>query len=259
MTTVDRSRLVEAEAAVELRSVSKQYGAVEALRSVSLQVDYGRIVALAGDNGAGKSTLLKILAGAVQPTSGDVLVDGDRVAIGSPSAASRLGVGTVYQDLALVPSLSIAENMFLGSELTKQGVLLRALRVLDRRSMEAAARESLQSLRIEVPSVKQKVRELSGGQQQAISIGRAAHRGHRILLLDEPTAALGVVESGRVVGLIRSLRDQGMAILIVSHNLDEVLALADMCVVLRQGTVAGSLTNDELNAENVLSLLHKRL
>jgi ABC-type sugar transport system ATPase subunit len=243
--------------AVRLVGVHKAYGGVHALHSVDLTLEFGKIVALVGDNGAGKSTLLKLIAGAEQPDGGEILVRGESVSVASPDQASHLGVGTVYQDLALVLTLTVAQNMFLGQEIPQSNRLLRRLGALDSRAMERAAEDTLRDLGIHVDSVGQKVAKLSGGQAQSVAIGRAVQRGHDILLLDEPTAALGVVESGRVKALVERLRLRGLAILIISHNIDEVVGLADAAYVMRRGSIIGECHGAEVNRARLVDLLKR--
>ena len=254
MTTTDVQRGAEA---VRLTGVHKAYGGVQALHSVDLVLEFGQIVALVGDNGAGKSTLLKVIAGAEQPDGGQVRVRGNDVLVASPVEASHLGIGTVYQDLALGRSLSVAENMFLGQEVPVRTGLLRRLGALDAKAMERSTEKTLVDLGIHVDSVDQKVAKLSGGQAQSVAIGRAVQRGHDILLLDEPTAALGVVESGRVKTLVERLRERGMAILIISHNIDEVVGLADAAYVMRRGRIIGVCQGSEVNRGRLVDLLKR--
>ena len=218
---------------VEARGVAKTYGAVRALGDVDFAVHPGETVALVGDNGAGKSTLIKILCGAVQPDAGEVFVAGEPVRFASPRDARAAGISVVYQDLALVDGFDISHNVFLGR------VPTRWLRV-DRRRMARETAQVLAELTVELPSVRTPVRFLSGGQRQAVAIARAVHQGGRLLIMDEPTAALGVQEGTKVLQLIESLKSRDLAIVLVSHNLEHVFALADRIVVLRGGTVAGS-------------------
>ena len=253
-TTTD---VTSATAAVQLLGVHKAYGGVHALHSVDLRLDFGQVVALVGDNGAGKSTLLKVIAGAEQPDGGEVLVRGESVSVASPDQASHLGIGTVYQDLALVRTLTVAENMFLGQEMPQKNKFLRRFGALDARAENKATRETLLDLGIHVDSVDQKVAKLSGGQAQSVAIGRAVQRGHDILLLDEPTAALGVVESGRVKTLVERLRLRGIAILIISHNIDEVVGLADAAYVMRRGSIIGECRGAEVNRGRLVDLLKR--
>jgi ABC-type sugar transport system ATPase subunit len=249
--------VTSATEAVRLVGVHKAYGGVQALHSVDLRLDFGQVVALVGDNGAGKSTLLKVIAGAEQPDGGQILVRGESVSVASPDQASHLGIGTVYQDLALVLTLTVAQNMFLGQEMQVENRLLRRFGALDSRAMNKATQQTLLELGIHVDSVDQKVAMLSGGQAQSVAIGRAVQRGHDILLLDEPTAALGVVESGRVKTLVERLRLRGIAILMISHNIDEVVGLADAAYVMRRGSIIGEVRGSEVNRGRLVDLLKR--
>jgi ABC-type sugar transport system ATPase subunit len=234
---------------LEVRGIAKRFGGVVALRGIDLSLDTGEIVALIGDNGAGKSTLVKILSGVHTPDSGEIMVDTKPVRIDTPHRAKQLGIATVFQDLALVDDRDIAHNMFLGREPTRFGL------VVDRRRMLREARETLGKLQVGVPGVRAKVGRLSGGQRQAIAVARAWHQGGRITLLDEPTAALGVREATRVTDLVKTLREQGHALLLISHNLESVFDLADRIVVLRHGSKIADLTTADTTKHDVVSLL----
>lgn len=227
--------------------LSKSYGSVIALDDVDLDLRKGEIVALVGDNGAGKSTLVSILAGVLQPDAGEIRIHGRPVLIDSPHRAYELGIATVFQDLALVPQRDVAANLFLGHEPVRYGI------VVDRNRMSREASAVITRLRVELPSVRALAEELSGGQRQAVAVARAIMRGNQVLLMDEPTAALGVREAGRVLELMRELRAAGHTILLVSHNLESVFSLADRVVVLRLGKSigafdVGSTTRDEIVA-----------
>jgi ABC-type sugar transport system ATPase subunit len=227
------------EPIIEARSIAKSYGSVQALEDVDFAVRPGETVALVGDNGAGKSTLVKILCGALQPDSGNLRIGGEEVQLTGPRDARSRGVSVVYQDLALVDGFDVAHNVFLGRMPT------RWLRV-DRRRMIKETRRVLSELTVSLPSVRTPVRFLSGGQRQAVAIARAVHQGGQLLIMDEPTAALGVQEGTKVLQLIENLKARELAILVVSHNLEHVFAIADRIVVLRGGRVAGS--REKLNA-----------
>lgn len=207
----------------------KSYGNVAALDGVSLELHSGEILALVGDNGAGKSTLVSILAGVQQPDSGEIEIDGRHVTIESPKRAQELGIATVFQDLALVNQRDVAANLFLGREPVRWGV------VVDRARMYREAASIIARLRVDLPSARALAEELSGGQRQAVAVARAIMMGSRLLLMDEPTAALGVREAGRVMDLMRELRTAGHTIMLVSHNLDSVFTLADRVLVMRLG------------------------
>ncbi|KLU21836.1 hypothetical protein EOS_33830 [Caballeronia mineralivorans PML1(12)] len=221
---------------LELRSVSKSFGAVNALRNVSLSLYPGRVTALVGDNGAGKSTLVKTLTGVHSPDSGEILFDGKAVRFSSPKEAAEAGIATVFQDLAVCGNLSVAENLFLGRELTTDSWNpLRALRRTRVAEMERKSRELLASLNAKVPSLRNAVETLSGGQRQSVAIARALLGEPRVVILDEPTAALSVGQTAEVLAMIERLRDAGMAILVISHNLADVFRVADDIAVLRLG------------------------
>jgi simple sugar transport system ATP-binding protein len=221
-------------AALELREVSKRYGSVEALSEVQLSLRPGEVHALLGDNGAGKSTLLKIASGVITPDEGQVLINGEDVAMGSPHEARRLGIETVYQDLALADDRSAVANIYLGRE-RLHGGLLGQLGVLDRRTMRKVVNEEFNRLSIPIADPRRPVLEFSGGQRQGIALARAAMWAKSIVLLDEPTAALGVRQRAMVHDLMNALRDRGLGVLLISHDVPEVLRIADTISVLRLG------------------------
>jgi fructose transport system ATP-binding protein len=220
---------------LEARDVKKNFGTVAALVGADFDLFEQEIVALVGDNGAGKSTLVKVLSGAIEPDEGQVLLDGNRVRFSSPIDARNAGIETVYQDLALAPHLDIASNLFLGREEQLPNLFGQLFRCLDKRHMRSKASEWLGELGINVGATDQLVEKLSGGQRQAIAVARAVSWGRRIVIMDEPTAALGVHQSVMVLELIRRIRDNGRSILLISHNLPEVFAVADRIQVMRLG------------------------
>ena len=232
----------------------KRFGGVTALRGVDLEVYPGEVVALVGDNGAGKSTLVKTISGAVHADEGDFLVEGRRVNLGTPTAAAELGIATVYQDLALCENLDVVANLFLGAELGR-GPLVGVLRRLREPEMNRVARETLDSLSVNLPSLGRPVAGLSGGQRQAIAVGRALLLGSKLVILDEPTAALGVQQTAQVLELVRRLASQGQAILLVSHSLPDVFAVADRICVLRLGANAGMFVRRETDVDEVVSAM----
>jgi ABC-type sugar transport system ATPase subunit len=227
--------------ALELRELSKSFGAVRAARKVSFVVRRGEVLGLLGDNGAGKTTVVNCIAGSYPHDSGEILVDGEPVAIPDPHTARDLGIETVHQDLALVETLDVVSNMFLGRELKLGPRFLRWTGWMDRRRMQRETVENLGKLHINIPSVKSIVAQLSGGERQAVSVGRAVAWGRHIVLLDEPAAALGVEQTELVLTLIKRLRDEGVAVLLISHNMQDVLAVCDRVVVLRHGTKIGEI------------------
>jgi ABC-type sugar transport system ATPase subunit len=237
---------------IATRGITKHFGSVQALRGVDLEVYAGEVVGLVGDNGAGKSTLVNILSGAFQANSGTVFVDGKQVAFASSLEARRAGIETVYQDLSLAPDLPVWANIFLGREQTVKGPL-GFFGWLDRKAMMSAAEADLDRTRIRIGSVRSLAGRLSGGQRQAIAVGRAVAWGSRVLLMDEPTAALGVEQQAKVGELVRSVCDQGVPVLLISHNLPQVHALCHRVVVLFQGKVVANLSPSESSVEEIVS------
>jgi fructose transport system ATP-binding protein len=220
---------------IECRGLVKHYGHVVALDGADLDLYPGEILAVIGDNGAGKSTLIKVIAGAIRPDAGEVLIDGEPVHFHSPIDARDAGIETVYQDLALAPALDIASNIYLGREQRRPGVRGRIFRMLDKRAMQRDARAHLADLKIGIQSIAQAVETLSGGQRQGVAVIRAARWARRVVIMDEPTAALGVKESREVLELIRSVRDRGLPVILISHNMPHVFELADRIHIQRLG------------------------
>ncbi|MEV0562070.1 ATP-binding cassette domain-containing protein [Dactylosporangium sp. CA-152071] len=229
-------------------NISKRYGAVQALDGVSLDLPDGEVVALVGDNGAGKSTLVKVLSGVVTADDGAIEQDGRPVRIASPHEAQQLGVSTVHQDLALCENLDVVGNLFLGAE-------RRRWTVLNHIRMERSARDLLSSLDVRIRDIRVPVAMLSGGQRQSVAIARALIGEPRVVILDEPTAALGVEQTAQVLDLIRRLRDRGLAVLVISHNLADVRAVSDRIVVLRLGRNAGEFSTAESTPEAVVAAI----
>ncbi|MFC5831159.1 ATP-binding cassette domain-containing protein [Nonomuraea insulae] len=229
-----------------------RYGAIQALRGVDFDISAGELVALVGDNGAGKSTFVKALSGVIQPTGGTIACEGRPVTAHSPATARELGIETVYQDLGLCENLTVAENIYLGREPTRGWGPWRRV---DRRRMAAEVAEVLGGLSVNVPSPDAKVARLSGGQRQAVAISRCRLWRRRLVLLDEPTAALGVQESERVVTTIGDLRGDGAAILLISHDIPMVMRLADRIVVLRKGAKAADVRADEVTEHDIVALI----
>lgn len=235
---------------VRIERVGKRFGAVIAIEEVTLDVSRGEVVALVGDNGAGKSTLVKCLAGVYAPTSGQIILEGQPVRFSSPLDAREQGIEAVFQDLALANLQPVYMNVFLGRELVK-GLAQR----LDREAMAAETQTLLDDLDVRIDSPQQMTRELSGGQRQGVAIARAMHWAQRLVLMDEPTAALGVDETQRVEALIRRMRDRGRAILIVSHSLDQVFRLADRICVLRRGKQVGVRRTSETTGDEIVAMI----
>lgn len=218
------------------RNLVKRYGRVTALDRCDFDLMPGEILAVIGDNGAGKSTLIKAISGAVVPDEGDIWLEGRRVAFHSPLDARGAGIETVYQTLAMSPALSIADNMFMGREIRKPGIMGKVFRKLDRAAMEKFARDKLSELGLmTIQNINQAVETLSGGQRQGVAVARAAAFGSKVVILDEPTAALGVKESRRVLELIRDVRGRGIPIILISHNMPHVFEVADRIHVHRLG------------------------
>lgn len=244
-----------AEPVLQARHVARAFGAVQALRDASLDVLPGKVTALVGDNGAGKSTLVSMVCGADTPDEGEVILEGQRVSFRSPQHAQDLGIGTVYQQLALAPDLDVVKNLYLGRTVRRDGPLGTMLRMPDRAAMRTGAIEVLEDLQIQIPSVRNPVGALSGGQRQAISLARAAMRARTVMILDEPTAALGVVQTEQVLALIRRLVERGLGILLVSHSMPEVFDVADRVTVLRQGRTVADLGAADTDAEEVVGYM----
>ncbi|GAA1984080.1 ATP-binding cassette domain-containing protein [Amycolatopsis minnesotensis] len=219
---------------LDARNLTKRYGSVEALRGASFQARAGEVTALIGDNGAGKSTLVKCLSGAEQPTSGDIVLDGSKVALDSPTVARKLGIETVYQDLSVAPELDPAANLFLGRELHRKGFLGK-LGMLDKPEMRRQAVEQFKRLGVTLQSTEVPIGSLSGGQRQSVAVVRSVAWASKVVFMDEPTAALGVVQTERVLDVIKKVRDEGIAVVLISHSMPEVLSVADRVEVLRLG------------------------
>ena len=220
---------------LEARGLVKRYGHVTALDGCDFDLRAGEILAVIGDNGAGKSSLIKALSGALIPDAGEIWLDGQRVHFHRPLDARRAGIETLHQELAVAPALNIAENVFLGRELRRPGFLGAALRMLDKQRMRDDSTRQLQQLGITLGSMMQAVETLSGGQRQAVAVARSAYFARHVIIMDEPTAALGVRESGMVVDLIRRVRERGLAVVLISHNMPLVFSLADRIHVARLG------------------------
>jgi simple sugar transport system ATP-binding protein len=238
---------------VEMRDICKRFGGVVALSHVDVRVGRKEVIGLVGDNGAGKSTLIKILAGAYQPDEGRITFEGRRVTLRTPRVAKELGIETVYQDLALVDTLDVAGNIFLGREEAR--LRLGPLLLLDKRRMERDAQAILDRLGILIPSVRRKVENLSGGQRQAVAVSRAIFTEPKLVILDEPTAALAVREVEHVLDLIRSLRAEGISVVFISHTLQEIFAVTDRIIVLRKGQKVGDLPTKETSIDEVVKLM----
>lgn len=241
---------------IHMEAISKRFGSITALEAVDFKVYAGEVTALLGDNGAGKSTLIKILTGIHQPTTGQIYFQGRPVKIASPRASRALGIETVYQDLALVPLMSVTRNFFLGRELMKQ---VGPLRLLDLKAMEAQTRAALKDIGIEKfikgRSVSEPVGKLSGGERQSIAIGRAVHFGASVLILDEPTSALSIAETEKVLLYTQRAKERGLAVIFISHNMHHVMQVADRYVVMRHGRKVADYRLGELTERDLSDLI----
>jgi ABC-type sugar transport system ATPase subunit len=237
-----------------VRNADKRFGAVHALRDVSLEAYAGEVLALLGDNGAGKSTLVKCISGVHALDEGEIVMGGSVLAR-SPAAARRAGIETVYQDLALFDNLTPAQNFYCGRELAVPSWLPRGLRFLTARAMDRQTAQVLDRLKVRLPKLDAPVALMSGGQRQAIAVARATVFARKIVILDEPTAALGVRESSKVLELIKQLRAEGNAVILITHNMEHVVELADRAVVLRQGRKVGELKPSRANQQELVSMI----
>ncbi|MDT5154116.1 MAG: ribose transport system ATP-binding protein [Mycobacterium sp.] len=237
---------------VEIRGVTKSFDAVRALQGVDLTLSPGKVTALLGDNGAGKTTLVRCLTGVHPPDDGEILFRGDRIKLGSPDDARHLGIETVYQDLGLIEDLQVWQNLYLNRELTR-GVV--PFRVLNKKQMIATSQTILADLDVNVPDVRATVRRMSGGQRQSVAIARAANWGTTLVIMDEPTAALGVRETAAVETLIGRLRSSGVTVLLVSHDMDQVMRVADSAWVLRRGRTAAHRQMEATSGDELVGLI----
>jgi fructose transport system ATP-binding protein len=240
---------------LEARGIVKRYGHVTALGGTDLELRAGEVLAIVGDNGAGKSTLIKVLCGAVIPDAGKVLLDGTPVHFRSPLDARRLGIETVYQDLAVAPALDIATNLFLGREVRRSGPLGSWFRLLDKGRMRREAQREMDELKFHLPSIDSAVEKLSGGQRQGVAVARAAIFARRLVIMDEPTAALGVRESGQVLNLIRTIRDRGLPVILISHDMPHVFEVADRIQIMRLGRRAALTTPQRHTMSEVVAIM----
>jgi D-xylose transport system ATP-binding protein len=233
---------------LSMTGVSKRFGAVQALKDIEFSVEAGEVVALVGDNGAGKSTLVKAIAGVYTPDEGEVVFDGTPVQIESPARAQELGIATVFQDLALCDNLDVVGNLFLGSEVVRN-------RALDEVTMEKESWRLLRELSAKIPSVRIPVASLSGGQRQTVAIARSLLGKPKVVMLDEPTAALGVAQTAEVLNLVERLRENGLAVILISHNMSDVMAVADRVVVLRLGRNNGEFRVADTNVQEIIAAI----
>ncbi|HUX49188.1 MAG TPA: ATP-binding cassette domain-containing protein [Spirochaetia bacterium] len=239
---------------LELRGISKSFGAVQALSGVDFEVFPAEVVALVGDNGAGKSTLVKVISGTYRPDSGEYIFEGKPVDINRPADANDLGIQTVYQDLALCDNLDVVANLYLGRE-TKRPLIPGLLNTIDELGMEHAAQSFVDELHVRIPSLRTRIASLSGGQRQSVAVARAVMWNSKVVLLDEPTAALGVEQTQQVKELIMRLREKGLGVVVISHNLLDVFEVTDRIVVLRLGKRVASFDVHATNHEQVVAAI----
>ncbi|MDF3126876.1 MULTISPECIES: ATP-binding cassette domain-containing protein [Rheinheimera] len=244
-----------AQKALELKGITKEFGAVKALQGVSFSIHKGEVVALLGDNGAGKSTLVRCIAGLYAPDQGEIHVNEQQVTIRTPQDARDHGIETVFQDLAMIPDFDIASNLFLNREMLSKNPILRWFGWLDQQGMQKRARKSLNRLNSRLPDFSAKVSTLSGGQRQAVAIARAVNWGADLVIMDEPTAALGVEQSAQVNELIKLISSQGVAVLLISHNMQHVLETCDRAVVLYQGRSVADVAVSDVSKEDLVALI----
>ena len=235
-----------------LEDIRKNYGAIEALKGVSFSIGRGEVVALLGDNGAGKSTLVKIIAGGLEPTSGRMLFEGKDYLAKSPAEAKEAGIETVYQDLSLCTNVDVVANFFMGREMTRK---VLGIPVLDERAMEQVVQKALADAGTRIPSLRANVEHLSGGQRQAIELNRFVHWGGKLVLLDEPFAALGVEQTRRGLDMIRRVAAQGIGVVIITHIMQQAFQVADRIVVIRQGVVAGDVARAKTSPDAVIRMI----
>lgn len=237
---------------LQLENIRKSFGAIEALRDVSFSVGRGEVVALLGDNGAGKSTLVKMISGGLEPSGGKILFEGEECTFRSPLEAKRAGIETVYQDLSLCTNVDVVANFFMGREITKR---VFGIPVLDEKAMEERTAKAIADAGTRIPSLKVNVEYLSGGQRQAIELNRFVYFGGKLVLLDEPFAALGVEQTRRGLEMIRKVSDQGIGVIIITHIMQQAFKVADRIVVLRQGTVAGDVATSKTNPDDIIRMI----
>jgi ABC-type sugar transport system ATPase subunit len=245
--------MADVQPILQVKGLYKRFGGLVAVDHVSLDIYPGEVVGLLGDNGAGKSTLIKMVSGAYKPDGGQILLDGEAVSFSTPLEARRRGIETIYQDLALCENLDASANIFLGRERMRHQ--LGIFKVLHRSYMLRESRQVLDQLDIRIPELRNPIRQLSGGQRQAVSIARAVYWKARLMIMDEPTAALGVPEQLKVLELIRTLRNQGVPVILISHNMQDVFAVADRAIVMRRGSKAGEVKIGQTNENEVVGLM----
>jgi fructose transport system ATP-binding protein len=255
LKAVEREPVPSPVIVMQAKGLVKRYGHVTALDGADFELRAGEILAVIGDNGAGKSSLIKCLSGATVPDAGEILLDGAPVHFKSPIDARRAGIETVYQDLAVAPAMTIAENLFLGREIRRPGVLGSWLRMLDKKQMLEQSTARMQDLKVGIRSMTQAVETLSGGQRQCVAVGRAAAFARHVVIMDEPTAALGVKEGNMVLELIRRVRDKGLPVVLISHNMPHVFEVADRIHVARLGKRAAVLNPKKIDMSDAVAVM----
>jgi ABC-type sugar transport system ATPase subunit len=238
---------------MQCKDITKRFGGLIAVNHVNLDIYRGEVIGLVGDNGAGKSTLVQMISGVYPPEEGEFFVEGKHVSFSTPMDARNAGIETIYQDLALATNLNAADNIFLGRELTRKDLSL--FTVVDRKKMQSEAENILKELDITIPGITRPIRELSGGQRQAVAISRSIYWNVKLLLMDEPTAALGVPEQRKVYDLVRKLKERKVPIIVISHNMRDVFAVADRIVVMRRGHKVADLQAKDTSDEEIVSLM----
>lgn len=241
------------EPLLEVRNITKRFGGLIAVDNVSMKIFPGEVVGIVGDNGAGKSTLIKVISGVYHADAGEIYFDNQRVKINNPMEALRIGIETIYQDLALAENLNVYSNIFLGREKLKR--FLGLINVLDHDYMLNESKKVLNRLEIEIPSLKNKIINLSGGQRQAVAISRSIYWNARLLIMDEPTAALGVVEQEKVLNLVRTLSSQGVSVIVISHQMRDVFSVASRLVVMRRGKKVAERITAKTTHEEIVGLI----
>jgi ABC-type sugar transport system ATPase subunit len=239
---------------LRVENLTKRFGGLTAVDKVSLEVNVGEVIGLLGDNGAGKSTLIKMVAGVYPPDEGEMYFKGNKVTFGGPRDARDVGIETIYQDLALAENLDVGANIFLGREIL-HNYLGGAIKTVDRNKMRDESAKALDRLNIRLPSLTQQVRNLSGGQRQAVAIARSIYWDAKLMIMDEPTAALGVSEQRKVLRLVKTLCDQGVPVIIISHNMQDIFAVATRIVVMRRGKKVGERMTGQTSADEIVSLM----
>jgi ABC-type sugar transport system ATPase subunit len=254
-TPIESTSPVDVTTSLEVRNITKSFGPVQALRGVSFHAKAGEVVGLLGDNGAGKTTVVKCLSGILQPDSGEILINGQAASIPSPKVSRSLGIETVHQDLSLIDSLDVTANLFLNREEIRGNALVRWFGWMNQGQMRRDAKATLDSLHINIPSVRRPIVRLSGGQRQAVAVGRAVAWGQRIVIMDEPSAALGVEQTRLVLDLVRQLQQRNILVVLITHNMQQVVEVCTRAVVLRHGAVAGDVPVGPDSARDLVDLI----